>query len=174
MGFVRSSQLAGIGKSAARSFDRVHADGCRPQGFAGPMRGMTGILEACIDALRLLRGVAVEKPFVVEQHHRGRGERKHDVRLRSLFFRQQFRGDDAGGIPHPNELDFGMCLRKRRRIGGKLVRLCGGVDDQTFSGLVLRRTGGQPGRKGERQQSGLPHECPPSDGASAGPVTTSR
>ena len=68
--------------------------------------------------------------MLVEHHHAGRRDAHDDVGLRVGFFREHFRGDDAGGIAHPFQFDVRLALVEAVGIGFQLVGFERGVDEQ--------------------------------------------
>ena len=91
-------------------------------------RRAVAVDEFRIQLLDALGRIGLEHAFVLQEHQRGRGQAPDHVRLRVVLLRQQLRGDDAGAVAHPFDLDVGVILIEALGVFLEILGLDRGVD----------------------------------------------
>ena len=92
------------------------------------------------------RRIRLQHPFVLEHRETRCGDADDQVRLRVRFFREELRGDDAGGIAHPFDVDVRIRFLERLFVGLDLIGFERRVNKQLG---FLRRRRQREGRKGD-------------------------
>ena len=113
---------------------RVHADGRDPGVHAGPRRRVVLVDELRVQLFDALRLVGVEHALRLHEQQTCRRQPPDDVGLGVVLLGEELRGDDAGGVPDPLDLDIRVVLVEAGGVALQILCLDRGIHGQGGGG----------------------------------------
>ena len=110
------------------TLDGVVAHHRQPSVHTGPAHRRFVASECGFDLVSALGGVGLQHVHRVKQRHAGGAQAPDHIGAGVVFFSQQARSNDPGGVPYPGDFNIWVVGFKGLFVGADLVGLEGAVD----------------------------------------------